>query len=131
MMIRDSQQTTTLTHTRTPRNPTPHKATLDTSPALTRTRDTTTQDTLQLHHHKSSNQRARNYNNSREYPPESPGSTRLSAEGSSATEYTSLLDLQVLARLSSRHSFSTTGYQSTTRTGSTLCWRKLLSSSGK
>src|SRR3989442_5576468 len=97
MMIKDSQQTTTLTHTRTPRNTTPHRATPDTSPALTRTRDTTTQDTLQLRHHKSSHQRVLNSNNSREYRPEFPASTRSSAAGSSVTEAISYLALQVRA----------------------------------
>jgi len=85
-MIKDSQQTTTLTHTRTPRNTTPHKATLDTSQVLMRTRDTTTQDTLQLPHHKSNNQHALNSNNSREYRQEYLVSTRLSGADSSATE---------------------------------------------
>ena len=85
-MIKDSQQTTTLTHTRTPRNTTPHKATQDTSPVLMRTRGTTTQDTLQLRHHKSSSRRALNSNNFREYRQEFPVSTRSSAAGSSVTE---------------------------------------------
>ena len=85
-MIKDSQQTTILTPTRTPLNTTLHKATLDTSPVLMRTRDTTTQDTLQLRHRKSSSRRALNSNSSREYRQEFPVSTRSSAAGSSVTE---------------------------------------------
>src|SRR5947209_7046559 len=85
-MIKDSQQTMTLTHTRTPLNTTLRKATLDTSPVLTRTRDTTTQDTLQLRHHKSSSRRALNSSSFREYRQEFPVSTRSSAADSSVTE---------------------------------------------
>jgi len=78
MMIKDSQQTTTLIHTRTPLNTTLHKATPDTSLVLMRTRGTTTQDTLQLRHHKSSNRRALN---SKRIPSGIPGFDQIVGGG--------------------------------------------------
>src|SRR6267143_1470318 len=121
MMIKDSQQITTLTRTRIPRNTIPLKAMRDTKVKVTKTKDTTTQDTLHLLSRNKSNRLARNFSSCREYRQESPGSTRLSVAGSYVTESISWLDRLAQARRSSQHSFSTTGSRSTTRTGSTLC----------